>query len=75
MRSSAKKEPIRAFARVGSFCAEALVKFCVYEEIGVHSLRGGSGVDNHTVIFAADGERGELVNPRESIATQKCRKK
>ena len=51
------------------------MKFCVYGEIGVHSLRGGSGVDNHTVIFAADGERGELVNPRESIATQKCRKK
>ena len=29
-------------------------------EIGVHSLRGGSVVGDHTVVFAADGERLEL---------------
>lgn len=29
-------------------------------EIGVHALRGGSVVGDHTVIFAADGERLEL---------------
>ena len=31
-------------------------------EIGVHALRGGSVVGDHTVIFAADGERLELVH-------------
>ena len=31
-------------------------------EIGVHSLRGGSVVGDHTVIFAADGERVELTH-------------
>ncbi|MDR1789718.1 MAG: 4-hydroxy-tetrahydrodipicolinate reductase, partial [Opitutaceae bacterium] len=31
-------------------------------EIGVHSLRGGDVVGDHTVIFAADGERVELTH-------------
>lgn len=31
-------------------------------EIGMHSLRGGSVVGDHTVIFAADGERVELTH-------------
>lgn len=31
-------------------------------EIGVHALRGGSVVGDHTVIFAADGERIELTH-------------
>ena len=31
-------------------------------EIGVHALRGGSVVGDHTVIFAADGERLELAH-------------
>lgn len=31
-------------------------------EIGVHAIRGGSVVGDHTVIFAADGERLELVH-------------
>ena len=31
-------------------------------EIGVHALRGGSVVGDHTVIFAADGERLELTH-------------
>ena len=31
-------------------------------EIGVHALRGGSVVGDHTVIFAADGERVELTH-------------
>lgn len=30
------------------------------EEIGMHALRGGDVVGDHTVIFAADGERLEL---------------
>ena len=31
-------------------------------EIGVHALRGGNVVGDHTVIFAADGERLELAH-------------
>ena len=31
-------------------------------EIGVHALRGGSVVGDHTVVFAADGERLELTH-------------
>ncbi len=31
-------------------------------EIGVHSLRGGDVVGDHTVVFAADGERLELTH-------------
>ena len=31
-------------------------------EIAVHALRGGSVVGDHTVIFAADGERLELTH-------------
>ena len=31
-------------------------------EVGVHAVRGGSVVGDHTVIFAADGERLELVH-------------
>lgn len=31
-------------------------------EIGVHAVRGGSVVGDHTVIFAADGERLELAH-------------
>ncbi|MFM8359232.1 MAG: 4-hydroxy-tetrahydrodipicolinate reductase, partial [Verrucomicrobiota bacterium] len=31
-------------------------------EIGVHALRGGDGVGDHTVLFAAEGERLELTH-------------
>ena len=42
------------------------------EEIGVHSLRGGDVVGDHTVIFAGIGERVELTHKastRETFAT------
>ncbi len=35
-------------------------------EIGVHSLRGGDVVGDHTVIFAANGERIELTHKASS---------
>lgn len=35
-------------------------------EIGMHSLRGGDVVGDHTVIFAADGERVELTHKASS---------
>ncbi len=41
-------------------------------EIGMHSLRGGDVVGDHTVVFAANGERVELTHKassRETFAT------
>jgi 4-hydroxy-tetrahydrodipicolinate reductase len=38
-------------------------------EIGVHSLRGGDVVGDHTVIFAAHGERLELTHKASSRET------
>ena len=39
------------------------------EEIGVHSLRGGDVVGDHTVIFATHGERLELTHKASSRDT------
>lgn len=38
-------------------------------QIGVHSLRGGDVVGDHTVVFAADGERIELTHKASSRDT------
>lgn len=38
-------------------------------EIGMHTLRGGDVVGDHTVIFAADGERVELTHKASSRFT------
>jgi 4-hydroxy-tetrahydrodipicolinate reductase len=38
-------------------------------EIGMHTLRGGDVVGDHTVIFAADGERVELSHKASSRLT------
>lgn len=38
-------------------------------EIGMHTLRGGDVVGDHTVIFAADGERVELAHKASSRLT------
>lgn len=38
-------------------------------EIGMHTLRGGDVVGDHTVIFAADGERIELSHKASSRLT------
>ncbi|MCC6235898.1 MAG: 4-hydroxy-tetrahydrodipicolinate reductase, partial [Verrucomicrobiales bacterium] len=38
-------------------------------EIGVHALRGGDVVGDHTVIFAANGERVELTHKASSRDT------
>jgi 4-hydroxy-tetrahydrodipicolinate reductase len=37
-------------------------------EIGVHALRGGSVVGDHTVMFAADEERVEITHKAVSRA-------
>ena len=39
------------------------------KEIGMHTLRGGDVVGDHTVIFAADGERVELTHKASSRMT------
>jgi 4-hydroxy-tetrahydrodipicolinate reductase len=39
------------------------------QEIGIHSLRGGDVVGDHTVIFAANGERVELTHKASSRET------
>lgn len=39
------------------------------QEIGMHALRGGDVVGDHTVIFAADGERVELTHKASSRDT------
>jgi 4-hydroxy-tetrahydrodipicolinate reductase len=39
------------------------------EEIGVHSVRGGDVVGDHTVIFAAPGERVELTHKASNRET------
>lgn len=38
-------------------------------EIGVHALRGGDVVGDHTVVFAAEGERVELTHKASSRRT------
>ncbi len=39
------------------------------KEIGIHTLRGGDVVGDHTVMFAADGERLELTHKASSRMT------
>lgn len=48
-----------------TFGREGLVGERPNREIGVHSLRGGSVVGDHTVMFATDGERLELTHKAE----------
>jgi 4-hydroxy-tetrahydrodipicolinate reductase len=39
------------------------------QEIGVHAVRGGSVVGEHTVVFAGEGERIELIHRAASRDT------
>ena len=39
------------------------------DEIGVHAVRGGDVVGDHTVLFAADGERVEITHKASSRMT------
>jgi 4-hydroxy-tetrahydrodipicolinate reductase len=48
---------------------EGLVGERTREEIGIHSLRGGDVVGDHTVIFAANGERLELTHKASNRET------
>jgi 4-hydroxy-tetrahydrodipicolinate reductase len=48
---------------------EGIVGERTAEEIGIHSLRGGDVVGDHTVVFAANGERVELTHKASSRET------
>jgi 4-hydroxy-tetrahydrodipicolinate reductase len=48
---------------------EGLVGERTSAEIGMHSIRGGDVVGDHTVIFAANGERVELTHKASSRET------
>ena len=39
------------------------------QEIGVHAVRGGNVVGEHTVVFAGEGERIELIHRAASRET------
>lgn len=51
---------------VGVYGRQGMVGERTREEIGIHAVRGGDIVGDHTVIFAGDGERLELVHRAHS---------
>jgi 4-hydroxy-tetrahydrodipicolinate reductase len=57
--ADARHQPLDEAARHGR---HGLVGQRTATEIGIHSLRGGDVVGDHTVIFAAPGERVELTH-------------
>jgi 4-hydroxy-tetrahydrodipicolinate reductase len=61
-----RRQPLEQAARYGR---HGLVGERTAEEIGIHSIRGGDVVGDHTVIFAAAGERVELTHKASSRDT------
>lgn len=51
---------------VGVFGRQGMVGERTPEEIGVHAVRGGDIVGDHTVLFTGDGERLEIVHRAHS---------
>jgi 4-hydroxy-tetrahydrodipicolinate reductase len=64
--AEARRQPLEQAARHGR---HGLVGERTPEEIGIHSMRGGDVVGDHTVIFAAAGERLELTHKASSRDT------
>lgn len=56
-------------ARVARHGREGIVGERTAEEIGIHSIRGGDVVGDHTVVFATNGERVELTHKASSRDT------
>jgi 4-hydroxy-tetrahydrodipicolinate reductase len=52
----------RKMDEVGVYGREGMVGERTPEEIGVHAVRGGDIVGDHTVLFAGDGERLEIIH-------------
>jgi 4-hydroxy-tetrahydrodipicolinate reductase len=61
-----RKQQLKRVARHGR---EGLVGERTPEEIGIHAIRGGDVVGDHTVIFATPGERVELTHKASSRET------
>jgi 4-hydroxy-tetrahydrodipicolinate reductase len=61
-----RHQQLRAVARHGR---EGLVGERTAGEIGIHAVRGGDVVGEHTVIFASNGERVELAHKASSRET------
>ncbi|MEA3485380.1 MAG: 4-hydroxy-tetrahydrodipicolinate reductase [Candidatus Aerophobetes bacterium] len=53
-------------SRVGVYGRKGIGKGRSKEEIGIHAIRGGSIVGEHTVVFAGEGERLEITHRAES---------
>ena len=61
-----RKQQLSKVARHGR---EGIVGERTAEEIGIHSIRGGDVVGDHTVVFATNGERVELTHKASSRDT------
>lgn len=61
-----RKQQLSEVARHGR---EGIVGERTAEEIGIHSIRGGDVVGDHTVVFATNGERVELTHKASSRDT------
>ena len=64
--AAVRKQQLAKVARHGR---EGIVGERTSEEIGIHSVRGGDVVGDHTVIFATNGERVELTHKASSRDT------
>ncbi len=56
----------RNLDEVGVYGRKGLVGERTKEEIGIHAVRGGDIVGDHTVIFAGEGERLEIIHRASS---------
>ena len=61
-----RKQQLTKVARHGR---EGIVGERTADEIGIHSIRGGDVVGDHTVVFATNGERVELTHKASSRDT------
>ena len=64
--AAVRKQQLAKVARHGR---EGIVGERTAEEIGIHSIRGGDVVGDHTVVFATNGERVELTHKASSRDT------
>jgi 4-hydroxy-tetrahydrodipicolinate reductase len=64
--AAVRRQQLEKVARYGR---EGIVGERTAEEIGIHSVRGGDVVGDHTVIFATPGERVELTHKASSRET------
>jgi len=59
----------RDLGKVGTYGREGIVGARTKEEIGIHAIRGGDIVGDHTVLFAGTGERLEITHRAHSRET------